>query len=199
MTQMHIDNSSSRTADFCTEARRKQWITNSTWKQRGHSKRFRSRNERSSHFIIQRASRHCIRGGGGVTEGGAGVPPPRVPAASASFTPSLFLARVCQPPWNPFLHWRFWSGYIFQFIYTHYQEIARGSSNSSTCNIKPSKSFLVPVFWILNGWHQQSEQMQHWGLSQTNRNCGKTWKRRTFVCKGLIIITLKLENQSQCI
>lgn len=98
----------------------------------------------------------------GVVEGRARPPPPQpYRRVSASFTPSLFLAWRCQPLWNQFLHWRFRSIYIFQFIYTHYQEIARGRSNLSTCNIKPPKSFLVTLFWF---WIDVISNQGEWNI-----------------------------------
>lgn len=90
----------------------------------------------------------CGRGGGRRREGcGGGTP-------SSSFTLSLFLAR--RAVWNQFLQRRFRPIYIFQFIYTHYREIARGRGNLGTCNIKPLKIISCHTILLLNWYHQLS-------------------------------------------
>lgn len=110
------------------------------------------------HFIIQRASRKMHSR---VME--VEPPPPRPASQSSQPLPLhlCFSAWICQPLWNQFLHWRFRSIYIFQFIYTHYQEIARGRSNLSTCNIKPSKSFFVTLVWF---WMDVIANQRKWNI-----------------------------------
>lgn len=91
-----------------------------------------------------------------------GVAGARTP--SSSFTLSLFLAWWRRRPvWNQFLQRRFRPIYIFQFIYTHYREIARGRGNLGTCNIKSLKIISCHTILLLNWYHQLSEEMKHLG------------------------------------
>lgn len=81
-----------------------------------------------------------------VVGGGAGVLPPESLQPRPLLLHLCSSAWICQPLWNQFLHWRFRFGYIFQFVYTHYQEIARGRSNRGTCNIIPQNYFMSQCF-----------------------------------------------------